>query len=223
MGYTHYWRRPRILAAAPFKQVLADTRIIVAALREYGIQLAGPHGTGEPILKPNVISLNGKTDCGHTANPSIVIPWPADGAGGVAEAGQDATDGKWFAGVTLVTRICNGSCDYETFEIPRVLKPQHWQQKDEDGLYFDFCKTAFRPYDLAVIAILVSFKKHFGEAVKVLSDGTDQQWFDGKLLCSKLLDFGFEFEFGKDGELSRKTIQYTDAEVAKSNECEAAS
>ncbi len=173
-------------------------------MREHGVQLAGPDGNGEPVLKNNLISLNGKTNCGHPADANIVIPWPSDDAGGVAESGQDAGDGQWFAGTLLSSRTCNGSCDYETFDLPRIFKPQKWQSKDETGFWFDFCKTAFRPYDLCVIAILICFKKHFGDAVEVSSDGTDSQWFDGKLLCSKLLDYGFELEI-VDGELVRKT------------------
>ena len=203
MGYTHYWRRPRVLAVEPFKRVAEDARVIVTALTEHGMQLAGPDGTGAPILKPNLVSLNGKTQCGHVANASLVIPWPTADAGGVADSGQEAIAGDWFAGVKLATRVCNGSCDYDTFELPRVFKPESWQEADKDGLYFDCCKTAFRPYDLAVIAILISFKKSFGDQVQISSDGTDQQWFDGKLLCSKLLDFGFEFQINDSCELVR--------------------
>lgn len=210
MGYSHYYYRPEKLDAKTFKLFVADTRIIVAALTEHGIRLAGPDGTGEPILKPSLISLNGKEDCGHAKNTSIVIPWPTPDAGGVAEAGQDATAGDWFAGVMLQTRVCNGSCDYESFIIPRVLKPDSsWQEADEKGQYFDCCKTAFRPYDLAVIAILIAFKKHFGDAVKVSSDGTDAQWFDGKLLSHQLLGFGLRFGI-EEGDLILKSSSIAD-------------
>lgn len=212
MGYTHYWKRARVLAAAPFRQFVADTRIIVAALTEYGVQIAGPDGEGDPILKPSLISLNGRHDCGHKANPQIVIPWPSADAGGIAEPGQEATDGEWFAGVKLATRVCNGSCDYEAFAVPRVLKPEAWQKADENGLYSDFCKTAFRPYDLAVISILISFKHRFGDEVSVSSDGTDAQWWDGKLLCSKLFDYGFEFQVDDSCELVRTPGRPAEAE-----------
>ena len=42
-----------------------------------------------------------------------------------------------------------------------------------------------------------------------MSDGTDAQWFDGKLLCSKLLDYGFEFEV-REGELVHKSSPTAD-------------
>ena len=102
MGYTHYFSRPRTLAAAPFRLFVKDARSIVAALINNGIKLAGPDGTGEPIIRPSRISLNGQHDCGHAPNPAIVIPWPADDAGGVSDSAQDAIAGEWFAGVRII-------------------------------------------------------------------------------------------------------------------------
>jgi hypothetical protein len=203
IGYTHYYCRPRVLDASRFRDFVADARIIVAALTGQGLQLAGPDGSGEPIIKSNLISLNGKTNCGHAPNSAIVVPWPSADASGIADPGQDAITGKWFAGALLSSRQCTGDCSYESFIIERIFKPEGWE-KPKDGLYFAFCKTAFRPYDLSVISILIAFKKHFGDAVRVSSDGTDQQWFDGKLPCSKLLDYGFEFQINDSGELVPK-------------------
>ena len=99
MGYSHYFSRPRTLATTPFRRFVADTRSIVASLSKNGIKLAGPDGTGEPILRPSRISLNGQHLCGHAPNPSIVIPWPSDEAGGVSNSAHDAIAGEWFAGV----------------------------------------------------------------------------------------------------------------------------
>jgi hypothetical protein len=36
---------------------------------------------------------------------------------------------------------------------------------------FDFCKTAFRPYDVAVVAFLLLAHSHYGDAVTLGSDG----------------------------------------------------
>jgi hypothetical protein len=206
MGYTHYYCRPRVLNTVKFRAFTSDARIIVGALAGQGLQLAGPDGAGEPIVKSNLISLNGKTECGHEPNSSIVIPWPAENAGGVAGPGQDATAGTWFAGVQLSTRVCNGDCSYETFYLPRIHKPEGWETP-KGGLFFGFCKTAFRPYDLCVISILICFKNHFGDEVRVSSDGSDQQWFDGKLLCTRLLDYGFGFQVNASGELRADAVQ----------------
>lgn len=167
--------------------------MIVEAIKDYGVVLAGPMGTGEPEFAPSRVAFNGPVNCGHPENSSIVIPWPSEDATGVATEGEDAVEGQWFAGATLNARICNGSCDYETFAIDRVFQPEKWQEPDENGLYFDCCKTAFRPYDLAVTAVLLIARHHLGDAFQVSSDGSDKQWFDTKLLCYSRLGFGTEY------------------------------
>ena len=41
---------------------------------------------------------------------------------------------------------------------------------------FSFCKTARKPYDIAVTACLIAFKKCFEYAVKISSDGDYKEW-----------------------------------------------
>ena len=59
----------------------------------------------------------------------------------------------------------NDMC-HETLYIERV-------KKDD---FFDFCKTARKPYDFFVCACLISFKKIFGSKVDVSSDGGVDDW-----------------------------------------------
>jgi len=62
----------------------------------------------------------------------------------------------------------------------------------EDGGKFDFCKTARKPYDLAVTASLVALKKHFGGEVDISSDGDEEGFIDGKKLCQSVLGYGLD-------------------------------
>jgi hypothetical protein len=203
MGYTHYWHREPEISAEVFKQIVADFKKLVPVLQENGVPLAGPFGKGKPKLTASLISFNGPEACGHPKNSSVSIPWPSSQAGGVAPSNQ-AVDGTWFAGATLESRCCNGDCSYETCYIERVMKPDGWQTP-ENGKYFSFCKTAFRPYDIAVTALLVVCKKHLGDAFVASSDGEDQHWFDGKMLCQTVLGYGLEFELTRDGGLELAT------------------
>ena len=57
---------------------------------------------------------------------------------------------------------------------------------DDNG--FDFCKTAEKPYDLAVTASLIHFKRIFGDAVELKSDGTWDDWSDGRVLYETVFD-----------------------------------
>jgi len=168
-----------------------------------GCLLAGGDGSGKPEITADVICFNGLEKCGHPENAEIVIPWPTKDAGGIANPSREnAHHGDWFAGAQIQKRCCNGSCSYETFLFARRYKSESWQ-KPENGRYFDFCKTAFRPYDLAVICCLIVIKHHCGERVEVSSDGEDGQWFDGKLFCQVHLGYGMEYAVNSEGDLVR--------------------
>jgi hypothetical protein len=47
---------------------------------------------------------------------------------------------------------------------------------------FNFCKTAGKPYDIAVTASLILLKKELGDGVIIKSDGTWADWESGQLL-----------------------------------------
>lgn len=51
---------------------------------------------------------------------------------------------------------------------------------------FDFCKTARKPYDLAVCLILICMEYHCGTAVDVSSDGGDEDWAYAKQLYKEI-------------------------------------
>jgi hypothetical protein len=119
--------------------------------------------------------------------------------------------GTWFAGLKLRQRSCGGDCSHETFNLPLKLEKGDWRKpigeishydqygkpvyndKKEVGLYFEFCKTAYKPYDLAVIICLIIARHHLKEEIIVSSDGTVDQWKDGMLICQKILGYGLDF------------------------------
>jgi len=190
MGYTHYWRRKPQIDKKAFANIIADFQRLMPELAAAGVKLAGPDGTGEVLVTEDLISFNGSTYCGHPSHFDLVIPWPDLHAAGIF-AGNPIS-GTWFAGHTLTTRACPGDCSCDTFYFPRVYDPQEWE-KPENGLYFQFCKTAFRPYDLAVTVFLVVAKHHLESSLVIASDGTEENWFDAKLLCHIALGYGLGF------------------------------
>ena len=119
--------------------------------------------------------------------------------------------GTWFAGLKLRTRSCGGDCSHETFSLPLEIEKDSWQKpigeishydqygkpvyndREEVGLYFDCCKTAYKPYDLAVIICLIIAKHHLKEEIIVSSDGALDNWQDGMLICQKILGYGLDF------------------------------
>ena len=86
----------------------------------------------------------------------------------------------------------NGSGDdgFETFHIERNPKQSvHTEDKDR---VFDCCKTGHQKYDIAVCSVLIIAKQHFGDDIKVSSDGNndDEEWQVAKALCQKVLGYG---------------------------------
>ena len=121
--------------------------------------------------------------------------------------------GTWFAGLKLKHRTCAGDCSHETFSITLEIEKEDWQKPigkishydqhgkpvynnpKEIGLYFNCCKTAYKPYDLAVIICLIITKHHLAKDILVASDGTLDNWKDGMLICQKILGYGLDFTF----------------------------
>jgi len=78
-----------------------------------------------------------------------------------------------------------GSEAHETFAINRVCPEQPaWREKNES--HFDFCKTAYKPYDLLVTACLLVYR-HTMTGVKVSSDGGKADWKHAKELVKAVL------------------------------------
>lgn len=208
MGYTHFWRRAKELEVEIFKAFAEDVNKLFEAAKTLGIALADGIGETEvPEASETRIWFNGskKQPIGFwTTNESISIPWPSPQAG-IIDTNPDPTASKvagtWYGGHLLSQRctpIVNGYGDgeYETFMIERVFEPQSWEMPDELGRWFAFCKTAYRPYDLIVTAVLVAFKHHFPE-IRVSSDGKEKDWIDGKILCNNTLGYGLDFTVEK--------------------------
>jgi hypothetical protein len=97
-----------------------------------------------------------------------------------------------------------GEEGHETFIVLREFEPQDWQ-RPERGLYFDFCKTARKPYDLVVCTCLIVFARHFGESFRVDSDGGDEEenWPAARTTCQAILGYGNEFRLPAPDDFGR--------------------
>ncbi len=194
MGYTHYWDRPQSIAAETFNAIASDFEKLIPALERAGVQLADPNGEEFPEIGPEFIGFNGAENCGHAKNSAVRLPWPAADASGIGDTHS--------VGSTLAYRTCNGNCSYESVWFERTISAE---QADEDGTFSNFCKIAFRPYDLAVTAFLLIAHHHLGSAMVVRSDGEQAQWNDACLLCQWELGYGVEYHLGSERQLRELT------------------
>lgn len=176
MGYTHYWEFKK--PCPSLKDVAKDFREAVKIMEKMGLQLANGDGYGKPVITSEKIVFNGMRNCGHKKQ-DIVIPWPSDNPKVGFNGGEV---GKWFAGSVIETRSCDGSCDYETFYV----------RKGDTG--FNFCKTAYRPYDFAVCVALIIMKHYFKDAIRVSSDGEMVHWQDTIDFVKHYFGYGHDFK-----------------------------
>ena len=90
-----------------------------------------------------------------------------------------------------------GEDGHETFYLPRVFDEPFPGQVPTDGRWFAFCKTARKPYDVAVCSRLVVFAHHFGNSFRVASDADEEAdpagWPAAREVCRRVLGYGAEF------------------------------
>ena len=138
----------------------------------------------------------------------------------------EITKSTWFAGASLETRACGGDCSHEAFSLSQKLEttmerhdgstyelePQGEYSSliNQDGTrdrnpandvekYFEFTKTAYKPYDLAVTVALVIAKHHLKEQIVIRSDGNMENWHEAMQLCHHFLGYGRGFCLDEDG------------------------
>lgn len=196
MGYTHYWRRNEDLDREQFKKMVHDLRKMVKVFPHLGFKLGNGLGEDEPTLTYHEISFNGLEKCGHPKNRNG-LQWPSKKALGIASGNlmtqQETKSGMWFAGSEVNTRVCGGSCAYETFSIEQHQSLSEYERNEGKTKTFNCCKTNYHPYDLAVTMALIIAKHYFGDAIEISSDGESKDWEDARIICQQFLGYGKDF------------------------------
>ncbi len=195
MGYTHYWRRTKTIPKKTYLHIVSDFGQLLPLFKILDIKLADGDGKNTPVIDSKEVRFNGSCNCGHKKT-DLGISWPASRTkSGVSPTPEKAVVGSWFAGALLQQRTCDGNCSHESFHFPQTLEIDQYATEDEEtGLYFEFCKTAYKPYDLAVNCFLVIAKHYLKEKIKVSSDGEMKDWNDSMKICQENFGYGADFK-----------------------------
>jgi hypothetical protein len=97
-----------------------------------------------------------------------------------------------------------GEDSFETVSFDRILSGVRLPIEPK-GI-FQFCKTGYRPYDVAVTSFLIVAKHHLGDRLAVSSDGEDDAWSDGKMICASHLGYGQEYEMTRQDGLVKSVL-----------------
>jgi len=83
-----------------------------------------------------------------------------------------------------------GDAGHETFMIEKLVTYNPWEDKSKP--HFNFCKTARKPYDLAVCLSLLRIKSVAPDCISLASDGYwDDEWNQAREVYSVLFDEDF--------------------------------
>lgn len=191
MGFDQYWLSAPALPPGAWDRMAGDFARVAAALHRAGLRLAGPDGTGLPVLNGETIAFNGVRDCGHgqgrrTRRAAAAIPTGCEGtcAGGPFALRRSMPDDEY-------TKVY-GTESPITVDGVRTGLPRVWT-----GKYFSKCRTCRRPYDLAVCCALIAAKRRFGSLVVVSSDGTNEDWAAARGICQSVLGYGGDMTMSK--------------------------
>ncbi len=152
MGYTHYWRQRADLNQTQWQRYLEKVRTLLDHLPAH-TDSAGGHYVDAPL------GLVGNSDNGEHS-PHL------DGEIIFLNGDGEHRDGTYLSHEDFVlTRRRRDLYDYEIRE-----------GKTKDGPRGEFCKTARKPYDLVVSALLIVLENDFPEVFSVESDGEPSEW-----------------------------------------------
>ena len=104
--------------------------------------------------------------------------------------------------VTSEVVYLNGVGDdgHEPFVLDRVSKDRGIHHHENRALLFSCCKTAYKPYDVAVTAVLCAAKRHLGADIVVASDGERKDWDKGRALHLKATGVESPLPFDPDAD-----------------------
>ena len=152
MGYTHYfYRAKKDFDQTTWNVFISECKKMVKALPKTI--------DGEPLVL---------TGCSRYKIPLFNKDQVYFNGGSGAPRTRD-TSGTYYS-------TDNTNLGHETFSIQRKYTKGAFDNSS-DSMQFDCCKTARKPYDLAVMLVLMLYKYYFKDDVRVSSDGDwDGEW-----------------------------------------------
>ncbi len=126
------------------------------------------------------LSLDVKTLCEYANAAGIRI------RNGVGESEPEFNEGYFSLNGDASHYVEGRDLAHETFYWAGI--PTHPNHREGEPEFFSFCKTAMKPYDAVVTAILIRAKVIYGSCVSVSSDGEwdSGDWDKGRELYSQV-------------------------------------
>jgi hypothetical protein len=167
MGYTHTWTRPRVINKTTYARMRQDFIQLMQNLPKYF-----------PV--PNT----------YYRCPLVLKGW--DGISDLDLSDPDEFifngDASYQITVQWLIKEERDQLSHDTFRFDR--KYHKHARENEEGIYSNFCKTATKPYDLAVCGCLLIAQHHLQEDFTLHSSGnihTEQSWPEVRRLIEQFI------------------------------------
>lgn len=156
MGYTHYFTYDpsAVQFVERWTTMVDDARLLCETVRARGVRIAGGLGEGKPEFTEEHIWLNGPRigDRGHETLRIMAHPWR-----------------EWL----------EPASGWES-DAERDWAAREAARFERAGFIWAFCKTARKPYDVLVGAILLRCVQLAPDAFAIGSDGRwEREWLHG--------------------------------------------
>ena len=188
MGYTHNFTKNRNLSKNEWKLLCKEVKYILDEYPKYTdkeINLTGCCLGRNPLVNKDFICLNGSLEVSDLYKTRFKIKrfkclneW------------KDRVDENWtdykILHINQIEKLIDKNIlidnRYDTFLICRNTNTFVYR----NGSKFNFCKTARKPYDLIVNAILIMAVELNPNVWTVLSDGFYPEWLEAQELLQKI-------------------------------------
>lgn len=134
------------------------------------------------------LALDAKAICEYAQSNGIALgDWD----------GQFGTQPSFTEGRFSLNGVDDGHTDYSHESFVWDALPSQPEHRKNDPNYFMFCKTAYKPYDAVVTAILIRAKVIYGSFVTVSSDGNWADWELGQRMYANVFGEAAECPFNE--------------------------
>ena len=162
MGYTHYWRQLRDFTDTEWQELTRLTKLITA--------------DGLGVLAHHPDAINGDEYYGEKEDDVFTIDSEQIRFNGIGKDGHETF---------LITKKKRDLYDYEKQD---SIQDAYMHHKSGGGV-FNFCKTAHKPYDKYVVAVLCALynlsdappqsNRSAHPMSEITSDGNTEDWTEG--------------------------------------------
>ena len=184
MGYTHHWEQYESIPLEDWEPFIQDCKKLYKNMPDHSESSGGYH-------KDDPLYLSG---CFKYKYPKFNKKWVYFNGSSTPpkDRKKDNSNYKYWAEDPL---------EHETFVLTREIEENEYGETD--GSMWSFCKTARKPYDLMVQAVLLLAKCHFKDRIRIPpddwnnSDGEYEDWIQA-----------FELVWSLGSKIRKKVFEY---------------